>query len=127
MFVIHLGLVGSIGDIVFLGLILLTIWCACVGPVLLEVVDEFGMDTNGTGHDAHEVPGERSSLVGADNGGVCHHLAKTKNINEEVFLSRPFRGESERESHREWKALRTRTGIAGIGGAGGHVEPVKGT
>ena len=71
MFVIHLEIVDCIGDTVFLGLILLAIWCVCAGLVqLLEVVDEFGMDTHGTGNDAHDVPGERSGLVGASNEGV---------------------------------------------------------
>jgi len=105
VFAIYLGLVG-IGDILFLGLILLLIGCVRAGLVLLEVADEFGTDIDGAGDDTHDVLGERSGLVGADNGGVCYHLTRTENTNEEFFLSHPFRGESERKSHREREALR---------------------
>ena len=71
VFAIYLGLV-SVGDILFLGLILLLIGCVRAGLVLLEVVDEFGMDTDGAGDDAHDVLGECSGLVGADHRGACH-------------------------------------------------------
>ena len=63
------------------------------------------MDTDGAGDNAHDVLGERSGLVGADDGGVCYRLTRTENTNEEV-LSRPFRGESERKSDRRREALR---------------------
>jgi len=104
VFAIHLELVG-VGGILFLGLILLLIGCVRAGLVLLEVVDEFGMDADGAGDDAHDVLGERSGLVGADNGGVCHRLTRTEDTNEEIFLSHSFRGESERKSHRKREAL----------------------
>ena len=105
VFTICLGLIGGIGDVLFLGLVLLLIGCVRAGLVLLEVADEFGMDTDGASDDAHDVLGERSGLVGADYGGVCHSLTRTKDTNEEFFLSHPFHGESERESHRKREAL----------------------
>jgi len=77
-----------------------------VGLVLLEVVDEFGMDTDGAGDDAHDVPGERSSLVGAGSGYICHRLARTESMGE-VFLGCLFRGESECESRHKWEAFRS--------------------
>jgi len=92
-------------DILFLGLILLLIGRVRAGLVLLEVADEFGMDTDGAGDDAHDVMGERSGLVGADNGGVCHRLTRTETTNE-LFLSHPFRGESDRKSDHKWEVLR---------------------
>ena len=102
----HLGLVGGIGDILFLGSSLLPIGCVCTGLVSPEVADKSGMDTNGAGDDARDVLGEHSGLVGADNRGVCYRLTRTENTNEEVLLSHPFRGESERKSDRRWEALR---------------------
>ena len=99
-----MGLV-SVGDVLFLGLILLLIGCVRAGLVLLEIADEFGVDTDRASDDAHDVLGEHSGLVGADYGGVCHRLTRTENMNEEL-LSHPFRGESERKSHRRREALR---------------------
>jgi len=109
MFAIDLEFVGGIGGIVFLGLVPLTIWCVRVGLILLEVADEFGMDTDGGGDNARDVPGECSSLVGVGSGRVCYRLARTESTSE-VFLGCLFHGESECESHREWEAFRSGSG-----------------
>ena len=83
VFAIHLEFIG-VGDILFLGLILLLIGCVRVSLVLLEVADEFGMDTDRASDDAHDFLGERSGLVGADYGGICHRLTRTEDMNEEI-------------------------------------------
>jgi hypothetical protein len=106
VFPIDLGLVGGFGDVLFLGLVLLLIGRVRAGLVLLEVANEFRVDTDGAGDDAHDVLGERSGLVGADDGGVGHRLTRTENTDEEFFCGHSLRGESEGESHREREAFR---------------------
>jgi len=89
--------------------ILFLIRCVHAGLVLREVVNKFGMDTDGAGSDACDVPGERSGLVGGDYRGACHRLTRTENTNDEFFLSHsphtPFHGESKRKSRHGQEAL----------------------
>jgi len=80
--------------------------CVRAGLVLLEVADESSMDTDGAGDGAHDVLGERSGPVSADDGGVCHRLTRIENTDGEVILSHPFRGESEHKSHRKRETFR---------------------
>ena len=81
---IHWGLIdiGGTGDILFL------IGCVRAGLVLLGAANESGTDTDGAGDGAHDILGERSGLVSADDGGVCHRLTRTEGANEEIFLIR---------------------------------------
>ena len=81
---IHWGLIdiGGTGDILFL------IGCVRAALVLLEAANESGTDTDGAGDGAHDILGERSGLVSADDGGVCHRLTRTEGANEEIFLIR---------------------------------------
>ena len=87
---IHWGLIdiGGTGDILFL------IGCVRAGLVLLEAANESGTDTDGAGDGAHDILGERSGLVSADDEGI--QLPSSHENREEVFLIHPFRGESER-------------------------------
>jgi len=95
VFPIYLRLVGGLGNVLFLGLVLLLIGCVRAGLVFLEVTNEFRVDTDRTGDNAHDVLGERPGLVGTNNGGVGHCLARTKDTDEEVFGGHSFSSESE--------------------------------
>jgi len=97
------AVIGSTGDVLFLGSILLLIRCVCADLVLFEVVEKSGMDPDEAGDGAHDILGERSGIASADDGGVC--LTRTENTNKEVFLGHPSRGESERRSYRKQEAL----------------------
>ena len=46
------------------------------------------MATDEAGDGAHDILSERSGLVSADDGGVCHRLTRTEGANEEIFLIR---------------------------------------
>ena len=106
VFPVHLRPAGGLGDVLFLGLCLSLIGCVRAGLVLLEVANEFGVDTNRTSDDAHEILSKRAGLVGTNDGGVCHSLARAENTNEEVFGGHPLGSESKRQSHRKWEAFR---------------------
>jgi len=98
--------IGSTGDVLFLGSILLLIRCVCADLVLFEVAEKSGMDPDGAGDGAHDVLGERSGVSSADDGGVCHRLTRTENTNKEVFLTgHSFRGKSKHRSYRKQEAL----------------------
>ena len=101
MFAIRLGFVGGIGGIVFLGLVPLTIWCICAGLILLEVADEFGMDADGAGDDARDVP-----VLLVWEVDVFAIVSRGPRV-QARFSSVVFHGESECESHREWEAFRS--------------------
>ena len=79
MLPICLTFVGSgLGDVSLQGLILILIGCICAGLVLLEVANEFWVDTDGTGDDAHDVLGECSGLVSVDDRGIHHGLTRAE-------------------------------------------------
>ena len=63
---IHWGLIdiGGTGDILFL------IGCVRAALVLLEAANESGTDTDGAGDGVHDILGERSGLVSADDEGI---------------------------------------------------------
>ena len=108
MLAIELRRTGDLGDVSLGRLVLIQIQIRCVraGPVVFEVSNELAMDTDRTGHDGHDVLSERSSLVGADNRGVCHCLAGAEDTDEELLGGHPLRSESEREGYRKREAFR---------------------
>ena len=63
---IHWGLIdiGGTGDILFL------IGCVRAALVLMEAANESGTDTDGAGDGVHDILGERSGLVSADDEGI---------------------------------------------------------
>jgi len=79
VFPVDLGFVGGLGHILFLWLILVLVRRVRAGFVVLEIANEFGVDTNRAGNDAHDVLGEGPSFVGADDRSVGHGLARAKN------------------------------------------------
>jgi len=106
MFPIDLGFVSGLSHVLFLGVVLFLIGHVCAGHVILEVTDKFGVDTDQTGNDTHDVLGECTSLVGADDGSVGHSLAGPMNTDEELFSSHPFGSESEGESYCQRETFR---------------------
>jgi len=101
VFPIYLGLVGGLGNVLLLGLVLLLIGCVRAGLVLLEVTNEFRVDTDRASDNAHDVLCECPGFVGTNDGGVGHFLARTEGTNEEIFGGHPFRSKSEGKSHSE--------------------------
>ena len=101
LFPIDLRLVGSLGQVLILGLVLLLSWCVRAGLVVLEIANEFRVNPDRAGDDAHDVLSERSSLVGANDGSVGHGQAGAKNANEQLLGGHPFCGESEGEGYCE--------------------------
>jgi len=61
---IHLGPVGGLGNVLFLGLVLFLIVCVRAGLVLLEVTNGFRVGTDRASDNAHDVLCERPGLVG---------------------------------------------------------------
>jgi len=106
VFPIDLGLVDDLSHILFLRLFLFLIGGVRTGLVILEVANELGVDTDRTGDDAHDVLSERSSLVGADDGGVGHGLAGTEDANEQFFGGHPLRSECEGKGYGERETFR---------------------
>lgn len=72
--------------------------------VLGETVGELKVDSDGASDDRHLVLGERTGLVGADDGSVGHGLAGAEDADEEVLLGHATGGESEGESDGERKS-----------------------
>ena len=101
MFLIYLALIGSGGNVLFLGLVLLLIGHVRAGLVLLEVTKEFRVGTDQASNIAHDVLGERPDLVGTNDGGVGHCLTRTRDMDEEVSGGHSFCSESEGKSHSE--------------------------
>ena len=54
----------------------------------------------------HDVLGECPGLVGTNDGGIGHCLARTKDTDEEVFGGHSFRSKSEGKSHSERETFR---------------------
>jgi len=93
VFAIHLGLISGTGDVPFPGTILLLIECARVGLVPLEAADESGMEPATTLMTFWvSVP-----VLSVQTMEAFAIVSQEQNTNEEVFLSHPFRGESERK------------------------------
>ena len=108
MFPIGLGLVGGdlghvlfLGLVLFQGLILLLIRRVRAGLVILEVTNEFCVDTDRAGNDAHGILGEGPCLISADNGGIGHGLTGTKDANKEILGSHSLGSKSEGEGYSE--------------------------
>ena len=113
MFPIGLGLVGGdlghvlfLGLVLFQGLILLLIRRIRAGLVILEVTNEFCVDTDRAGNDAHGILGEGPRLIGADDGGIGHGLTGTEDTNEEILGSHSLGSESEGEGYGERETFR---------------------
>ena len=88
MFPIYLGLVGGLGSILFLELVLLLVGCVRAGPVLLEVTNEFRVETDRASDNAHDILGERPGLVGTNYGGVGHCFARTEDTDVIHFVAK---------------------------------------
>jgi hypothetical protein len=105
VFPVDLGLVG-VGYVLFLDRFLLLVRNVRPGLVLPEVTNKLGVDADRASNDAHDVLGERPSLVGADDGCVGHGLAGAEDTNEEIFGGHTLRSESESEGYCERKTFR---------------------
>ena len=110
MFPIYLGLVSGLGNVLFLGLVLLLIGRVRADLVLLEITNEFRVDTDGASNDAHDVLSECPGLISAHYGDVGHGLARTKNTDEGVFGGHSLRSESEGEVYGEGGTFRNGDG-----------------
>jgi hypothetical protein len=75
---------------------------------VLQVTDEFRVDTDGAGDDTHDVLGERPRLVGADDGGVGHSLTRTEDTDKEFLCRHSLGSEGEGESHSERRTFGNR-------------------
>jgi len=73
VFPIGLGFIGDLSRLLFL------IRRVCAGLVVLEIANEFGVDTDRAGNDTHDVLSEGPSLVGADDGSVGRGLIRAEN------------------------------------------------
>ena len=102
MLPVRLWFVRDLGDVLFLGLLLLfLIRCVRAGFVLPEVANELGVNSNGSSDDAHDILCKRAGLVGTDDGGIRHRLTRTKDTDKKFFGGHPLRSEGEREGDSE--------------------------
>ena len=115
MLPVHLWFIGDLGDVLFLGLLLLLIGCVRTGLVLLEVADKFGMNSNRSSDDTHDILCERAGLVGTDDGVIRHRLTGTESTDKKVLGSHPLRSEGEHEGHCEWETAMTTSATEMIG------------
>jgi hypothetical protein len=75
----------------------------CAGLVVFEFAHEFGVDADGACDHGHDVAGESTGLVGADDGRVGHRLAGAQDAHQEVFFRHPLGGECQSESYSQWE------------------------
>jgi hypothetical protein len=73
------------------------------GEILVEVLDEFGVGTDRTCDDRHDVLCEGSGLIRANNGSICHGLARTENADQEILVSHSLGRESQGQGHCQWE------------------------
>ena len=107
-YIIKVGLLD--GKVVGMLALLLSVGFFGVGPgeVLLQVLDEFGVDTDRARNDGHDVLGEGPGFIRADDGGICHSLARAQNANQEVLISHSLGRKRQRQGNCKWETWRGR-------------------
>jgi hypothetical protein len=79
--------------------------CVGAGLVVFEFAHKFGVDANRACDHRHDVVGESTGLVGADDRRVGHHLAGAQDTHQEVFFRHPLGGECQSKSYSQWETF----------------------
>src|SRR5258708_313533 len=98
--------------------LLLSVRLFGVGPgeVLLQVLDEFGVDTDRACDDGHDVLRERPGLIRAHDGSICHSLARTENADQEILVSHSLGRKRQGQGHCQWETWAAGLATSGIHG-----------
>jgi len=88
----------------------------------VEMTNELAVDTNGASDDTHDILGQCTGLVCANDGGIRHGLAGAEDADEEIFLRHAFRSECEREGDREGKTYNCVSNKPGKDGERAHLQ-----
>ena len=101
-----LWFVCDLSNAPFLGLLLLLlIGCVHVGLVLLEDLDELGMDSNCSRDTTHGILCECPSLVSTGDRGVHCHLTGAVNMGEKFFGGCSLHSKGGHEGDTWWEAF----------------------
>ena len=73
------------------------------GEVLLQVLDEFGVDTDRACDNGHDVLCEGPSLIRADDSSICHRLARPENTDQEFLISHSLGRKRQGQGHGQWE------------------------